>query len=429
VPILRCFQIVVVSVILLAVQQKNAAQGAAAVRGLQAVYRFAQTMRAARALAVVKRQSTSGLKHAARNITGENKKRFVDLDHNIDIDLTYINSQIIAMGVPTTGFTALFRNGIADVVHFFNLRHKGAYRIYNICPELPYDAGRFDNNVRAFDVQDHTPPNMDIIMEFLSDASNFVLDGKDRVIAVHCRGGKGRTGTLVCAWLLYTEFCTKDADALNHFAITRTELRKGSKTLQGVDTPSQKRYINHVDQWLTRNNTYLGRGGVLPKPPVTKLRLKRVTIANYFADAGSVKGPLVAAVHINGEGGGKIIKISPALDHAAVATNNLVFDLQNCEAAGDVRVTIFNEEKLKEGVEKGYVVADSPELKGNQFTTKRKIAGKEPGVLFYFLFHSEFVDRATNQLTVPLSMMDKAFKNKKKLYLDEGMATLDVEFV
>ena len=46
--------------------------------------------------------------------------------------------------------------------------------------------------LRAFDVQDHTPPNMEVIMEFLRDASKFVESGTDRVIAVHCRGGKGR---------------------------------------------------------------------------------------------------------------------------------------------------------------------------------------------------------------------------------------------
>lgn len=422
---------VVLSLVLLSLENKGAAAAAAsATRSITAIFRLAQVLRAARAISIIKRQASHGVKHAARNVTGENKKRFVDLANGIDIDLTYITTQIIAMGVPAQGFVALYRNPISDVVNFFNLRHQGKYRIYNICPELPYPAERFDNNVRAFDVQDHTPPNMDIIMEFLSDASKFVCEGaeKDRVIAVHCRGGKGRTGTLVCAWLLYAEFCTTDDKALRHFAISRTELRKGSKTLQGVDTPSQKRYINHVSLWLERTGAYLGRG-TIEKPPATTIRLKQVTIAGFFADPLHVEGPLVAAVHINGEGGGKVVKVSPALGDAAIVSNNLIFDLQNFECGGDVRITIFKEHKLKEGVDAGYIVADSEEIRGNQFTTKRKIAGKEPGVLFYFLFHSEFVDRETNQVKVPMNMMDKAFKNKKKLYLPEGMATLDVEYV
>ena len=28
----------------------------------------------------------------------------------------------------------------------------------------------------------------------------------ENVLAVHCRGGKGRTGSLCCSWLLYSEF-------------------------------------------------------------------------------------------------------------------------------------------------------------------------------------------------------------------------------
>lgn len=57
--------------------------------------------------------------------------------------------QIIAMGVPATGFIALYRNPINEVVRFFNLRHEGAYRIYNCCPEHPYPHEKFDNNVGA----------------------------------------------------------------------------------------------------------------------------------------------------------------------------------------------------------------------------------------------------------------------------------------
>lgn len=40
-----------------------------------------------------------------------------------------------------------------------------------------------------------------------------------------------------------------------------------------------------------------------------------------------VEGPLIAAVHLNGAGGGKIVKISPQIDGDAIAGNQLVFDL------------------------------------------------------------------------------------------------------
>lgn len=430
------FFIVALSLILLLVENDKAAKAVAGARGIRSLFMFAKTLRAARVLAVGRRQASHGLQHAARNITGENKKRYVDLKHSIDIDLTYINTQIIAMGVPATGLVAIYRNPIGQMVKFFNLRHKDKYWIYNVCPELPYDHAKFDNRVRAFDVQDHTPPNMNIIMEFLEDAGKFVQTGDDHVIAVHCRGGKGRTGTLVCSWLLFSQFCDGSEAALVHFATARTELRKGSKTLQGVDTPSQKRYVRSVHSWLAGNKCYLGSGIPVPKPPVTKLRLKNVKISKIFQDAAHIAekhGSLVAAVHINGEGGGKIVKVSPALDAAAIASNELEFDLQGVECGGDLRISFFEEEELKVAVEKGYVLADSEELRSpaDQELTKRKIAGKEPGVLFYFLFHSAFVSKETCSLEVPTTMMDKAFKpkNLKKKYNAEAVTTLYVDFV
>lgn len=71
-------------------------------------------------------------------------------------------------------------------------------------------------NVIAFDIQDHTPPTMEIQIQFLKDAEEYMQDSlsRGRVIAVHCRGGKGRTGSLVTAWLCYSGFCRTAAVAL-----------------------------------------------------------------------------------------------------------------------------------------------------------------------------------------------------------------------
>ena len=42
------------------------------------------------------------------------------------------------------------------------------------------------------------------IVAFCADVHEFMKESPDNVIAVHCKGGKGRTGTMICSWLLYT---------------------------------------------------------------------------------------------------------------------------------------------------------------------------------------------------------------------------------
>eukprot|EP00041_Stephanoeca_diplocostata_P024322 m.612927 g.612927 ORF g.612927 m.612927 type:complete len:553 (-) comp22500_c2_seq4:674-2332(-) len=299
------FVVVLASIILQSMEHTTAGAGVGALRGIRAAYRVAIALRVLRTLTVVQRQASGELTRAARNVTGENKKRFVDLGNSFDIDLTYINREIIAMGVPATGFIALYRNPINEVVRFFTLRHEGSYRIYNCCPEHPYPHEKFDNNVRAFDIQDHTPPTMEIMMQFLEDAEAFMAGGGNRVIAVHCRGGKGRTGSLVCAWLLYSGFCRDAPSAMIYFAHARTELRKKSSKLQGVDTPSQKRYITQLDSWLNQIGARQHSGVPLTVPEAKSINLSGLAIKGFFANPmDEASSPLVVAVHQNGAGGG-----------------------------------------------------------------------------------------------------------------------------
>ena len=62
-----------------------------------------------------------------------------------------------------------------------------------------------------------------------------------QALVVHCRGGKGRTGSMCCAWLLFARGAIDADDALTRFALERTELALGGTRIQGVDTPSQRR--------------------------------------------------------------------------------------------------------------------------------------------------------------------------------------------
>jgi PTEN phosphatase family protein len=59
---------------------------------------------------------------------------------------------------------------------------------------MQYPTAGFDGRVERIECQDHNPPKMNQIISFVERASSFLEEDKQRVIAVHCKGGKGRTG-------------------------------------------------------------------------------------------------------------------------------------------------------------------------------------------------------------------------------------------
>ena len=58
-----------------------------------------------------------------RSLVSKKKKRFEE--DGFDLDLTYITDKIIAMGFPSTGSEASYRNPVGEVQKFFNMRHRG----------------------------------------------------------------------------------------------------------------------------------------------------------------------------------------------------------------------------------------------------------------------------------------------------------------
>jgi protein-tyrosine phosphatase len=68
----------------------------------------------------------------------------------------------------------------------------------------------------------------------------------ESTIAVHCKAGKGRTGLLVCALLLFSEVKDTADEALEHYNRERTRNSKGL-TIQ-----SQIRYIYIFEDFLKK---------------------------------------------------------------------------------------------------------------------------------------------------------------------------------
>ena len=89
-----------------------------------------------------------------------NKKRFQE--QGFDLDLTYITPRIIAMGFPSEDVEGIYRNPRKEVQAFFELRHHGHYKVYNLCGERTYEANVFANRVALFPFEDHNAPPLQV---------------------------------------------------------------------------------------------------------------------------------------------------------------------------------------------------------------------------------------------------------------------------
>ncbi|KAL6719872.1 Telomerase protein component 1 [Lecanora helva] len=106
---------------------------------------------------------------------------------------------------------------------------------------------------------------------------------KDRVIVVHCKAGKGRSGTVACSYLISQEGW-KVEDALAQFTARRMRSGFGN----GVSIPSQLRWIHYVDWWCHHGKVYVERQIEILEVHVWGLRDGVKVAIEGYVDEGKV---------------------------------------------------------------------------------------------------------------------------------------------
>ncbi|GAA6056952.1 hypothetical protein JCM3770_001982 [Rhodotorula araucariae] len=119
------------------------------------------------------------------------------------LDLVQLTDRIIIMGFPAEGTAQLYRNKRSDVLRFLS-PHEGHYRLFNLCPrsENSYDAAEFAGEVRRFPWPDHHPPPLSMVPLMVAEARAWYEADEQNVVVVHCKAGKGRSGTFAISLLL-----------------------------------------------------------------------------------------------------------------------------------------------------------------------------------------------------------------------------------
>lgn len=185
-------------------------------------------------------------RNTVKSLVSRKKKRFIN--DQFDLDLAYITKRVIAMGFPSKGLESCYRNSREDTISFMNSYHPTHYRIYNLCEERNryYRSSLFNGSVSYFPMKDHNPTDLIMMLEFCIDAYLYLAQHEDNVIAVHCKAGKGRTGLMICAYLVFTQGFN-DEEAMKEYGIRRTYNGKG------VTIKSQRRYITYFYRFLKEN--------------------------------------------------------------------------------------------------------------------------------------------------------------------------------
>ncbi|KAK0311589.1 Telomerase protein component 1 [Friedmanniomyces endolithicus] len=178
------------------------------------------------------------------------------------LDLSYITPSLIATSGPSSTYPrTLYRNPLLDLLRFLNSKHGSQWAIWEFRAEgTGYSDDEVDGGrVQHFPWPDHHPPPFGLVPEIVGSMREWLAGEEGRVAVVHCKAGKGRSGTVVCSYLISEEGWSREA------AETRfTERRMRAGFGRGVSIPSQRRTIGYVERWARGRKRYReGRAEVL----------------------------------------------------------------------------------------------------------------------------------------------------------------------
>jgi len=165
------------------------------------------------------------------------RNRFKDEEYNLDI--TYITDRVIAMSFPASGFERWYRNNINKVANFLDEKHSDNYLVFNLS-NRKYNEDRFRNKVKSYEWEDHHPPTLLMLFQIWYDMFEYLMD-PNNVVVVHCNAGKGRTGTSIAWFLMYSGLATTSEDAIRYYG------RKRFSSGLGITQPSQIRFVRYFE--------------------------------------------------------------------------------------------------------------------------------------------------------------------------------------
>ncbi|KAK6255951.1 hypothetical protein SCA6_017256, partial [Theobroma cacao] len=165
-----------------------------------------------------------------RNLVSKKRRRMVVGGY--DLDMSYITDRLLAMSFPAERMRAMYRNPLWQVKSVLEMRHQGHYKIYNLCIEEDYDPLHFHGRVEKFPFDDNHVPSLQMMKLFCESVHSWLSNDPKNIAVIHCMAGKGRTGLMVCAYLVYSGMLAEEA--LQLYAQKRTTNNEGVSSIRSL---------------------------------------------------------------------------------------------------------------------------------------------------------------------------------------------------
>lgn len=229
-----------------------------------------------------------------------------------NLDLCYVTPFLIATSGPSGTYPQrAYRNPLDQLLKFLDKSHGEEWCIWEFRAEgTGYPDEEVRGKVRHYPWPDHHPPPFAVVPLVMAGMRNWLLDGtgesdphhqrhhlgklgekldgkhsKNRVIIVHCKAGKGRSGTMASSYLI-SECGWSKEDALQRF--TERRMRPGFG--EGVSIPSQLRWVDYVSRWTGGGKKYVSRPVEIMEIHVWGLREGvKVGIESFVEDGKKIK--------------------------------------------------------------------------------------------------------------------------------------------
>ncbi|KAK5118731.1 hypothetical protein LTR85_007937 [Meristemomyces frigidus] len=208
-----------------------------------------------------------------------------------DLDLCYVTDNIIATSGPSSTYPKIaYRNPTSSLVKFLDAKHGDNWAIWEFRAEgTGYPDEEVYGRVWHYPWPDHHPPPFALIPLMMASMRNWLkgegAEGKGRVVVVHCKAGKGRSGTVSCSYLISEEGWTAE-DAMQRF--TDRRMRPGFGA--GISIPSQLRTIRYVDRWTKHGKVYVERPAEVVELHVWGLRDGvKIAVEGYVEEGKVIK--------------------------------------------------------------------------------------------------------------------------------------------